>query len=157
LCHIWTLSFCTLFGFAWLLFLYLCFGSYMDIPTLQFCKLSTLFFCLHYIFYFYVCVLAPWIIHGFTLKFCTYFCLLRQCFYACFLGHIWTLHLGFVPIFVHIINVFMFVFWVIYGLTPKFCTYVLFTFSLILCLFFWVIYGLTLKFCTYFFVHYQSF
>jgi hypothetical protein len=46
------------------------------------------------------------------------------------------LHLCFVPIFVYIINVFMFVFWVIYALTLKFCTYVLFTFSMILCFFF---------------------
>jgi hypothetical protein len=50
-----------------------------------------------------------------TLKFCTYFCLHYQCFYVCFWGHIWILHLSFVPIFVYIINVFMFVFWVIYG------------------------------------------
>jgi hypothetical protein len=82
------------------------------------------------------------------LKFCTYFCFHYQCFYVCFLGHIWTSYLSFVPIFVYINNVFMFVFLVIYGITPKFCTYVLFTFSMNLCLFFWVIYGL--KFCTYF-------
>jgi hypothetical protein len=58
-----------------------------------------------------------------TLKFCNYFCLHYQCFYVSFLGHTWTLHLSFVPIFVYIINVFLLVFWVIYALTLMFCTY----------------------------------